>query len=115
MAQNKGIRIHQYLDDWLLRAPSREIGLLHTQVLLSLCPTGLAGEHKKVRVDPSTGFHLCRLPVRPVEGSCFANPRKMGKFASETFVFKSSGHLHGQAVHVLDRTLDSHLETGVVR
>ena len=37
MAQNRGIRIHQYLDDWLLRAPSREIGLLHTQVLLSLC------------------------------------------------------------------------------
>ena len=37
MAQNRGIRIHQYLDDWLLRAPSREIGLCHTQVLLSLC------------------------------------------------------------------------------
>ena len=37
MAQGKGIRIHQYLDDWLLRAPSPEICLQHTQTLLALC------------------------------------------------------------------------------
>ena len=27
MLQNKGLRIHQYLDDWLLRAPSQQIRL----------------------------------------------------------------------------------------
>ena len=37
MAQARGIRIHQYLDDWLLRAPSPEICLQHTQTLLDLC------------------------------------------------------------------------------
>ena len=37
MAQAQGIRIHQYLDDWLLRAPSPEICLQHTQTLLALC------------------------------------------------------------------------------
>ena len=37
MAQAKGIRIHQYLDDWLLRAPSLELCLQHTQTLLALC------------------------------------------------------------------------------
>ena len=37
MAQAKGIRIHQYLDDWLLRAPSQEICRQHTQTLLDLC------------------------------------------------------------------------------
>ena len=37
MAQAKGIRIHQYLDDWLLRARSRETCLQHTQTLLALC------------------------------------------------------------------------------
>ena len=36
-AQARGIRIHQYLDDWLLRAPSPEICLQHTQTLLALC------------------------------------------------------------------------------
>ena len=39
----------------------------------------------------------------------------MGKLASEAVVFKGSGQLHGKAVHVLDRTLDSHRETGLVR
>ena len=37
MAQARGIRIHQYLDDWLLRAPSQEICLQHTRILLDLC------------------------------------------------------------------------------
>ena len=37
MAQARGIRIHQYLDDWLLRAPYPEICLQHTQTLLALC------------------------------------------------------------------------------
>ena len=37
MAQAKGIRIHQYLDDSLLRAPSPELCLQHTQTLLALC------------------------------------------------------------------------------
>ena len=87
----------------------------HPSSVVSLPRTGLAGEHKEVRVDPSTGLYLCRLPVQPVDGSGFANPREMGKLASETVVFKDLGQLHGQAVHVLDRTLDSHRETGVVR
>ena len=37
MAHARGIRIHQYLDDWLLRAPSQEICLQHTRTLLDLC------------------------------------------------------------------------------
>ena len=87
----------------------------HPSSVVSLPRTGLAGQHQKVRVDPSTGLYLRRLPVRPVDGSGFANPREMGKLASETVIFKDSGQLHGQAVHVLDRTLDRHREAGVVR
>ena len=37
MAIHKGIRIHQYLDNWLLRARSHQICLQHTQVLLKMC------------------------------------------------------------------------------
>ena len=37
MAQARGIRIHQYLDDWLLRAPCPETCLFHTRTLLDLC------------------------------------------------------------------------------
>ena len=36
MAIHKGIRIHQYLDDWLVRARSHQVCLQHTQDLVEL-------------------------------------------------------------------------------
>ena len=37
MAILKGIRIHQYLDDWLLRATSHQACFQHTQDLVEMC------------------------------------------------------------------------------
>ena len=37
MAQNKGIRIHQYLDNWLVRATSHQTFLHYTKTLVALC------------------------------------------------------------------------------
>ena len=37
MAGRKGMRIHQYLDDWLVRAKSYHICLQHTQSLVKMC------------------------------------------------------------------------------
>ena len=37
MAIHRGIRIHQYLDDWLVRAKSYQICLQHTQSLVKIC------------------------------------------------------------------------------
>ena len=37
MALQRGIRIHQYLDDWLVRATSHQTCLQHTQTLSALC------------------------------------------------------------------------------
>ena len=37
MALQNGIRIHQYLDDWLVRASTRDTCLQHTQTLVTLC------------------------------------------------------------------------------
>ena len=37
MAIHKGIRIHQYLDDWLVRARSHQVCLQHTQDLMKIC------------------------------------------------------------------------------
>ena len=37
MAIHKGIRIHQYLDDWLVRAISHQVCLQHTQDLVKIC------------------------------------------------------------------------------
>ena len=37
MAIHKGIRIHHYLDDWLVRATSHQACLQHTQNLVEIC------------------------------------------------------------------------------
>ena len=37
MAMHKGIRIHQYIDDWLVRATSHRVCLQHTQDLVEIC------------------------------------------------------------------------------
>ena len=37
MALQRGIRIHQYLDDWLVRAFTHNTCLQHTQTLVTLC------------------------------------------------------------------------------
>ena len=37
MAIHRGIRIHQYLDDWLVRARSHQICLQHTQDVVKIC------------------------------------------------------------------------------
>ena len=37
MALQRGIRIHQYLDDWLVRASTHDTCLQHTQTLVTLC------------------------------------------------------------------------------
>ena len=37
MAIHKGIRIHQYLDDWMVRATSHQVCLQHTQDLVKIC------------------------------------------------------------------------------
>ena len=37
MALQRGIRIHQYLDDWLVRVTSHQTYLQHTQTLVALC------------------------------------------------------------------------------
>ena len=37
MAHSKGIRIHQSLDDWLVKDTSHQTYLLHAQTFVALC------------------------------------------------------------------------------
>ena len=59
MALQKGIRIHQYLDDWLVRATSHQTCLHHTQTLVALCPElGWQVNEEKSEMDPKQVFNL---------------------------------------------------------
>ena len=59
MAQSRGIRIHQYLDDWLIRAPTKESCHQGTQSLLNLCQElGWIVNLQKSELEPKQIFEF---------------------------------------------------------
>ena len=115
MALHRGIRIHQYLDEWLVRATSHQTCLQHTQTLVALSGTRLAGEEGEVRTGPKTGFQLRRLPVRPQGGQGQTHTRALADLNRQDIVnpVRSSGS--GLAVHVPHRPSNSHRKTSPPR
>ena len=59
IAIHKGIRIHQYLDDWLVRATSHQACLQHTQVLVKMCQRlGWLVNVEKSELEPKQVFNF---------------------------------------------------------
>ena len=59
MALQRGIRIHQYLDDWLVRATSHQTCLQHTQTFVALCrELGWLVNKEKSELDPKQVFNF---------------------------------------------------------
>ena len=57
MAIHKGIRIHQYLDDWLVRARSHRVCLQHIQDLVKICQElGWLVNLEKSELEPTQIF-----------------------------------------------------------
>ena len=57
MAIHKGIRIHQYLDDWLVRARSQKTCLQHIQTLIQMChDLGWLVNLEKSELEPKQVF-----------------------------------------------------------
>ena len=74
-ALQKGIRIHQHLDDWLVWARSQQTHLQHTQTLIAVCQDlGWLVNREKSELDPKQFFRfvgyqfdLKEGKVRPTE------------------------------------------------
>ena len=59
MVIQKGIRIHQYLDDWLVRATSHRDCLQHTRVLVEMCQAlGWMVNLEKSELEPKQIFNF---------------------------------------------------------
>ena len=57
MALHKGIRIHQYLDDWLVRATSHQTCLQYTKILVQICQDlGWLVNLEKSELEPKQVF-----------------------------------------------------------
>ena len=67
MAIHKGIRIHQYLDDWLVRATSHRLCLKHTQALVTVCQKlGWLVNMEKSELVPKQVFNFIAL-IHPIQ------------------------------------------------
>ena len=115
MALQRGIRIHQYLDDWLVRATSHQTCLQHTQTTSSsMSRTRLAGE-QEVRTGAKTGFQLRRLPVRPQGGQGQTHTRSLADLTRQDIVNPVQSGVPSPAVHVPHRTSNSHRKASPLR
>ena len=75
MALQRGIRIHQYLDDWLVRATSHQTCLQHTQTLVTLCPElGWLVNKEKSELEPKQVFNFVGYQFDLGEGKVRPTP-----------------------------------------
>ena len=85
MALQRGIRIHQYLDDWLVRVRSHHTCLQHTQTLIVLCQElGWLVNRDKSELLPKQVFNFVGYQfdlregrVRPTEEYCLVLTTKI--------------------------------------
>ena len=75
MALQRGIRIHQYLDDWLVRATSYQTCLQHTQTLVALCrELDWLMNKEKSELDPKRVFKFIGYQIYLKEGRVRPTP-----------------------------------------
>ena len=105
MALQRVIRIHQYLDDWLVRASTHDTCLQHTQTLVTLCQE--LGWLVKSQNWLPTGFQLHRLPVQPERGQGQTHTRPLAGLDRQDPVNTFWSGTPGPAVYVPHRSTHS--------
>ena len=111
MAQARGIRIHQYLDDWLVRAPDQETCQSHTQTLLALCrELGWVVNMEKSELTPQQVFNfvgyrfdLLSGRVLPTQDRWITLQQKL-RFIKGRDLFSPSVHVPNRATYCHGKT-----------
>ena len=107
MAQSRGISIHQYLDDWLIRAPTKESCHHGTQSLLALCQ-----ELGWVVNLQKSDFRVCGLEVRSLSRTGQTDPEPLGVDSPKGGIHSIQTNLPSQEIYVPDRPAHSNRKTG---
>ena len=114
MALQRGIRIHQYLDDWLVRATSHQPCLQHTQTLVALCrELGWLVNEEKSGLDPKQVFNFVGYQFDLGEGKVRPTPECWQTLTDKILSIRSG--VSGPTVHVPHRASDSHRKTSPPR
>ena len=72
----------------------------------------LVGEYREIRAGTQTSLRLCRLPVRPQVRPGQTNPGPVAKPSGQNTSTSVTTGLSSPAVHVPDRSSNSHRKTG---
>ena len=116
MALQRGIRTHQYLDDWLVRATSHQTCLQHTQTLVALCrELGWLVNEEKSELEPKQVFNFVGYHFDLREGKVRPTPERWQTLTDKILSILSGPGLSGPAVHVPHRTSNSHRKTSPPR
>ena len=77
IAQARNLRIHQYLDDWLLRSPTKEHCLKDSENLVKLVQElGWLINFQKSELVPTQKTGFSGLSLQSSEGSSLSNPKE---------------------------------------
>ena len=107
MAIHKGIRIHQYLDDWLVRATSHQVCLQHTQELVKICQElGWLVNLEKSELEPKQIFDFVGYQFDLRAGRVWPTLDRWQNLQDKILEILSLPAC--PAVHVLDRFINSH-------
>ena len=67
MALTRGVRLHQYLDDWLIRALSLEKAQVNTQTVVDLTVLGVDNQSREVRMFVGYEYHLAKALIKETQ------------------------------------------------
>ena len=77
---SRGLRLHQYLDNWLIRSQSREKALVNTRAVVDLTqPLGWIINQKKSELNPTEVFSVRGLRIPPGFSPCKTHSREMAQ------------------------------------
>ena len=80
MALSRGRRIHQYLNDWLIRSQSQEEAQVNTQAVVDLTQSlGWIINLEKLELKPTQVFFVCGLRVPSTFSPCKTHSREMAQ------------------------------------
>ena len=114
MALHKGIRIHQYLDNWLVRATSHQACLQHTKILVQICQDlGWLVNLEKSELEPKQVFDFVGYQFDLQSGRVRPTPEHWQNLQQKILGLLSVPTCPG--FHVFNRFANSHIETSPPR
>ena len=89
LSHSVGIRLHRYLDDWLIVASERQQLIKDRQWLLALChQLGLLINFDKSELEPSQSVQYLGMQINTAQNRVFPSPTRVDRFLQHVIHFR---------------------------